>query len=92
MRLPNKCLIDTNVPKIANLATMTNAGFPYECILECINAVEYVIKTSGPSSIPETTFSMNTCGMSLCVGSLASVTASSSGFTIIAGACLTTSG
>lgn len=46
MSLPNKCVVDTNVPKTANLATQPdpNAGVPAECILACIEAVEHVIR------------------------------------------------
>lgn len=46
MSLPNKCVVDTNVPKTANLTTQLdrNAEVPAECILACIGAVEYVIR------------------------------------------------
>jgi hypothetical protein len=40
------CVVDTNVPKIANLATKpdANSDVPGECILACIEAVEQVTK------------------------------------------------
>ncbi len=49
MSLPTKCLVDTNVPKTANLATRPNpdSDVPEPCVLECINAVEHVIKKRG---------------------------------------------
>ncbi len=43
-RLPPKCLVDTNVPKTANLS-ITVADVPVElieCVLTCVEAVEYV--------------------------------------------------
>lgn len=49
MRLPKKCLVDTNVPKTANLATQPdpNSDVPDCCVLACIEAVEHVIKKRG---------------------------------------------
>ncbi|MES9906448.1 MAG: hypothetical protein ABW168_27675 [Sedimenticola sp.] len=49
MSLPNKCLVDTNVPKTANLATQPDLGSDVsnDCILACIEAVEHVIKKRG---------------------------------------------
>ena len=49
MSLPDKCLVDTNVPKTANLATQPdpNSDMPYECVLSCIEAVEHVIQKRG---------------------------------------------
>ena len=49
MSLPKKCLVDTNVPKTANLATQPDpdSDVPEECVLACINAVEHVIKQRG---------------------------------------------
>ena len=46
MSLPDKCLVDTNVPKTANLATQPdpNSDMPDECVLSCIEAVEHVIQ------------------------------------------------
>lgn len=47
--LPKKCLIDTNVPINANQATNPK-NIPDElrlCVLECINAVEHVVKNGG---------------------------------------------
>ena len=49
MSLPRKCLVDTNVPKTANLALDPDA-VPEEladCVLACIKAVEYVINKRG---------------------------------------------
>lgn len=49
MRLPKKCLVDTNVPKTANLATQPaqDSDVSNECVLACIEAVEHVIKKRG---------------------------------------------
>lgn len=47
--IPNKCLVDTNVPKTANLA-LNPAEIPEEmtnCVLSCVEAVEYVVKKRG---------------------------------------------
>lgn len=49
MNLPEKCLVDTNVPKRANLALAPD-DIPQElvgCVLACIEAVEHVIKKRG---------------------------------------------
>lgn len=47
--LPNKCLVDTNVPKNANLATRQDllSDVPDTCIEQCINAVMHVTKNGG---------------------------------------------
>ncbi len=49
MSFPNLCVVDTNVPKTANLAIQPdpNSDVPDECILACVEAVEYVIKKKG---------------------------------------------
>ncbi|MFH0809839.1 MAG: hypothetical protein V2A77_05155 [Pseudomonadota bacterium] len=47
--LPKKCVVDTNVPITANLAT-NPAAIPDElapCVLECVKSVEHVIKNGG---------------------------------------------
>ena len=46
MNLPNKYLVDTNVPKTANLATYPDrdSEIPDKCILGCIEVIEHVIK------------------------------------------------
>lgn len=47
--LPNKCLVDTNVAKTANLAT-NSAEIPSElidCVLNCVVAIEHVVKYGG---------------------------------------------
>lgn len=47
--LPQKCLIDTNVPKTANLA-LAAATIPQEltgCVLACVEAVEHIVKKGG---------------------------------------------
>lgn len=46
MSLPKKCLVDTNVPKTANLATQPDPDSDVSdaCVLACIKAVEHVIK------------------------------------------------
>lgn len=49
MSLPKKCLVDTNVPKTANLA-LDPGKIPHEltgCVLACVEAVEHVIKKRG---------------------------------------------
>ena len=49
MSLPKKCLVDTNVPKTANLALAPDK-VPDEltgCVLACVEAVEHVIKKRG---------------------------------------------
>jgi hypothetical protein len=49
MSLPKKCLVDTNVPKTANLATQPDPGSDVSdaCVLACVEAVEHVIKKRG---------------------------------------------
>lgn len=49
MRLPKKCLVDTNVPKIANLATQPDpeSDVPEDCVLACIEAIEHVLNKKG---------------------------------------------
>ncbi|WP_028316340.1 hypothetical protein [Desulfatibacillum aliphaticivorans] len=49
MRLPNKCLVDINVPKNANLATNPDpdSDAPNACILACVEAVEHVVEKRG---------------------------------------------
>jgi hypothetical protein len=47
--LPKKCLVDTNVPKTANLA-IDPANIPIEligCVSACVEAVEHVVKKGG---------------------------------------------
>ncbi|WP_339865086.1 hypothetical protein [Paremcibacter congregatus] len=49
MSLPKKCLVDTNVPKTANLATQPDhkSNVPCACVLACIKAIEHVIENRG---------------------------------------------
>ena len=49
MSLPRKCIVDTNVPKTANLATQPDPDSDVSdaCVLACIEAVEHVIKKRG---------------------------------------------
>jgi hypothetical protein len=49
MSLPKKCLVDTNVPKTANLATQPDpdSDVSEACVLACIEAIEHVIKKRG---------------------------------------------
>ena len=44
--LPYKCVVDTNVPIVANLATSNdgNNDIPLNCINACVEAIEHVIK------------------------------------------------
>lgn len=46
MKLPKKCLVDTNVAKTANLATQPDPGSDVsdKCIQACIEAIEHVTK------------------------------------------------
>ena len=48
MSLPEKCVVDTNVPKTANLAINPGqSAVPDTCVLACVEAVEHVIKKRG---------------------------------------------
>ncbi|MBW7876124.1 MAG: hypothetical protein H3C47_09065 [Candidatus Cloacimonetes bacterium] len=49
MSLPEKCIVDTNVPKTANLVTQhdTDSDIPKKCVLACVEAIEHTIKTKG---------------------------------------------
>lgn len=48
MSLPEKCVVDTNVPKTANLAINPGrSDVPDACVLACVEAVEHVIKKRG---------------------------------------------
>ena len=49
MSFSNLCVVDTNVPKVANLAMQPdpNSDVPDECVLACIEAIEHVIKKKG---------------------------------------------
>jgi hypothetical protein len=49
MILPKKCLVDTNVPKTANLAIQPDpdSDVSHACVMACIEAVEHVIKKGG---------------------------------------------
>ncbi|MCY4047013.1 MAG: hypothetical protein OXF42_02745 [Candidatus Dadabacteria bacterium] len=46
MILPDKCVVDTNVPKTANLAIQPDSGSDVspECVGKCIEAIEHVIR------------------------------------------------
>lgn len=47
--LPDTCLVDTNVPKTANLATQhdPDSDVSDDCVLACIEAVEHIIRKRG---------------------------------------------
>ncbi len=49
MSWPRKCVVDTNVPKTANLSIQSDpdSDVPDACVLACIEAVEHVIKKRG---------------------------------------------
>lgn len=49
MSLPNPCIVDTNVPKTANLAIQPDpaSDVPDACVLACIEAVEHVTQKRG---------------------------------------------
>ena len=64
MNLPNKCLVDTNVPKMANRALQPD-NIPSEehaCVLACIDAVEHVINNDCLVIDNENKMLMNTEG------------------------------
>jgi hypothetical protein len=46
MRFTKAYVVDTNVPKVANLATKPEEGsdVPDTCVLDCITAIEYITK------------------------------------------------
>lgn len=45
MKYPKLCVVDTNVPKISNLAAQPESAsdLPDKCIIACIEAIEHVI-------------------------------------------------
>ena len=48
MTFPDKCIVDTNVPKMAN--TLISDEIPQElsaCVLACVEAINHVTKTRG---------------------------------------------
>ena len=49
MTLPSLCVVDTNVPKVANLAANPDSSFdvPPDCVLACVKAIDHVVKTKG---------------------------------------------
>ena len=49
MSLPSQCLVDTNVPKVANLATQpkSESDTPISCVKACVDAIEHVEQTRG---------------------------------------------
>ena len=49
MSLPIKCLVDTNVPKTANLAKQPDqqSDVPDACVLACIKAIKHVANKRG---------------------------------------------
>lgn len=49
MTYPNLCVVDTNVPKTANLVNHPDlaSDVPDQCVLSCIEAIEHVIKKKG---------------------------------------------
>lgn len=49
MSLPKQCIVDTNVPKTANLATQPDPGAdaPDDCVLACVEAIDHVIRKRG---------------------------------------------
>lgn len=46
MILPDICVVDTNVPKVANLAIVRDpdSDIGLDCILACVDAIEHVMK------------------------------------------------
>ena len=49
MSLPAKCVVDTNVPILANLATEPDQGsdFPDTCVEACVDAITHVMQARG---------------------------------------------
>ena len=49
MSLPAKCVVDTNVPKVANLAIQPDPGsdVPDTCVEACVDAIRHVVRTCG---------------------------------------------
>ena len=43
---PQKCVVDTNVPKVANQRA-GNGKFPVDCVLACVDAIEHIVKKGG---------------------------------------------
>ena len=48
-KLPEKCVVDTNVPIVANLLTSydENDGIPWGCIEACFEVITHVFKNGG---------------------------------------------
>jgi len=47
-RFPNKCLVDTNVPKISNLALKPEIPDDLiDCVLACVEAIDHVVRKGG---------------------------------------------
>lgn len=44
--LPSKIILDTNIPIVANSSVSTN-DYPLNCVLECIETIEHIIKKGG---------------------------------------------
>lgn len=49
MSYPDLCVVDTNVPKTANLVTQPDLEYdvPDQCVFSCIEAIEHVVKNKG---------------------------------------------
>ncbi|MCR4316671.1 MAG: hypothetical protein NUW37_10020 [Planctomycetes bacterium] len=50
MNLPIECVVDSNVPIVANYAEFSSAkpeNISNECVASCKNAIEHIIKTMG---------------------------------------------
>ncbi|MGD9974113.1 MAG: hypothetical protein AB7S77_13720 [Desulfatirhabdiaceae bacterium] len=49
MHFPQKCVVDTNVPKTANMA-MNPATVPPDlltCVMDCVEAIDHIVKNGG---------------------------------------------
>ena len=46
---PDKCVVDTNVPKTANLATdhIETYDVPLDCVTACVEVIEHIINNGG---------------------------------------------
>ena len=49
MILPKQCVVDTNVPMVANLSAKSDPGsdVPPDCVMACVKAVGHVIEKQG---------------------------------------------
>ena len=70
---PNRCLVDTNVPKTANLSTSPDESseIPRDCVNACVIAIEHVVNKGSLVIDDETKYLMNTGDNLPCKGNQA---------------------